>query len=153
MLIAAHYNRKAKKQLRLQLQQIQEVRANRPPSVRQAVASVESSFFASDDYAALQRRIASGQRLKDEEWADVEQRLKTVYPGFATQLRGLHQMSELEYRVCLLIKLRIAPKDIATVLARDMSTISTARSRLYKKVFGQKGGAKEWDDFILSMGT
>ena len=31
--------------------------------------------------------------------------------------------------------------------------ISTVRSRLYKKVFGQKGGAKEWDEFLLSIGA
>jgi hypothetical protein len=41
---------------------------------------------------------------------------------------------------------------MAVVLARDASTISTVRSRLYKKVFGRKGGAREWDDFILSIG-
>ena len=62
-------------------------------------------------------------------------------------------MSELEYQVCLLVKLRIVPSDIAAVLARDVSTISTVRSRLYKKVFGQKGGAKEWDEFLLSIGA
>jgi hypothetical protein len=62
-------------------------------------------------------------------------------------------MSELEYQVCLLIKLRIAPSDIADVLARDASTISTVRSRLYNKVFGQKGGAREWDSFIMSIGA
>jgi DNA-binding CsgD family transcriptional regulator len=60
-------------------------------------------------------------------------------------------MSELEYQVCILVKLRIAPKDIAAVLARDVSTISTVRSRLYQKVFSKKGGAKEWDEFILSI--
>jgi hypothetical protein len=27
------------------------------------------------------------------------------------------------------------------------------RSRLYKKVFGHKGGAKDWDDFVLSIGA
>ena len=83
----------------------------------------------------------------------LEQMLKTVYPGFCSQLRGLHTMSSLEFQTCLLIKLRIAPKDIANVLTRDMSTISTVRSRLYKKVFDKKGGAKEWDDFIMSIGT
>lgn len=144
-------NRRAKKQLQLQLQQIQEVQENRPQAVRQVVATVESHFFASDEYAALQKRMADGQRLKEQDWQQVEQHLKTVYPGFTSQLRSLHAMSELEYQTCLLIKLRIAPKDIAAVLARDVSTISTVRSRLYKKVFGRKGGAKEWDDFILSI--
>lgn len=155
LLIAriAMQNRRARRQLQLQLQQIQEVQRERPLSVRQAIESVESAFFASDDYEMLQRRMATGQRLKDDEWQHVETLLRKVYPGFGSQLRGLHAMSELEYQVCMLIKLRIAPKDIAAVLARDMSTISTVRSRLYKKVFGRKGGTKEWDDFVLSIGV
>ena len=146
-------NRRQRRQLQLQLQQIQEVQENRPQAVRQIVATVESNFFASDEYAALQKRIASGQYMKEQDWQQVEQHLKTIYPGFTSQLRSLYPMSEQEYHTCLLIKLRIAPKDIAAVLARDVSTISTIRNRLYKKVFGKKGGAKEWDDFILSIGA
>lgn len=145
--------RKAMRQLQLQLHQIQEVQENRPQAVRQAAKSVEDTFFASDDYAALQKRMTNGQVMKEEEWQQVERYLKTIYPGFTTQLRSLYPMSELEYQTCLLIKLRIAPKDIANILSRDVSTISTVRSRLYKKVFGHKGGTKEWDDFILSIGT
>lgn len=146
-------NRKARRRLQLQLQQIQEVQEKRPQAVRQAIESVEENYFASDEYQTLQRRIATGQRLKDEDWLNVENQIKKVYPGYSSQLRGLHTMSELEYQVCLLIKLRIAPSDIAAVLARDVSTISTVRSRLYKKVFDRKGGAKEWDEFILSIGA
>lgn len=142
-----------RRQMRLQLQQIQEVQDHRPQAVRQIVASVENNFFASDEYVALQRRMASGQLMKEQDWLQVEQYLKTVYPGFTSQLRNLYPMSELEYHTCLLIKLRITPTDIAAVLARDVSTISTMRNRLHKKVLGPNGGAKEWDDFILSIGT
>ena len=145
-------NRRAKQRLQLQLQQIQEVRQRRQPTVRQAIETVETAFFASDDYDQLQRRITNGQRLKEADWQEIEGNVRKVYPGFISQLRGLYTMSELEYQVCLLIKLRIAPSDIAAVLARDVSTISTVRSRLYKKVFGQKGGSREWDEFILSIG-
>lgn len=144
-------NRRAKRQLQLQLRQIQEVQENRPSTVRKAVETVEKTFFVSDEYATFYRRITNGQRLKEEDWQQAEQLLKMVYPGFCSQLRGIYPMSELEFQSCLLIKLRIAPKDIATVLMRDMSTISTVRSRLYKKVFGKKGGARDWDEFILSM--
>lgn len=144
-------NRRAKRQLQLQLRQIQEVQENRPSTVRKAVETVEKTFFVSDEYATFYRRITNGQRLKEEDWQQAEQLLKMVYPGFCSQLRGIYPMSELEFQSCLLIKLRIAPKDIATVLMRDISTISTVRSRLYKKVFGKKGGARDWDEFILSM--
>lgn len=146
-------NRKQRCRLQLQLQQIQEVKEERPLSVKQAIESVETTYFSSDEYQTLQRRIATGQRLKDDDWSDIENQIKKVYPGFSSQLRGLYTLSELEYQVCLLIKLRIAPSDIAAILARDASTISTVRSRLYQKVFGKKGGTKEWDDFILSIGT
>ena len=150
--IAIDY-RKEKRRLQLQLQQIQEVQQERPNVVRQAIESVETAYFASDEYQSLQRRIATGEILKDNDWLTIEIQIKKLYPGFSSQLRNLHAMSELEYQVCLLIKLRIAPSDMAVVLARDASTISTVRSRLYKKVFGQKGGAKEWDEFILSIGA
>jgi len=149
----AIYNRKAKRTLQLQLQQIQEIQEERPQAVRKAIESVETAFFASDEYQALQHHIATGRKLREENWSEIENMLRKVYPGFASQLRGLYAMSELEYQVCLLIKLRISPSDMAAVLARDASTISTVRSRLYKKVFGKKGGTKEWDEFILSIGA
>jgi hypothetical protein len=129
------------------------VKQERPQVVKQAIESVEASYFASDEYQALQRRIATGDILKDDDWHKIESQVRKIYPGFSSQLRNLHAMSELEYQVCLLIKLRVAPSDMAIVLARDASTISTVRSRLYKKVFDRKGGAREWDEFILSIGA
>lgn len=145
--------RRRRRQMQLQLQQIRDVQQNRAPSVRQAAKSVEDTFFASDEYAALVRRMATGLLLKDADWQQVEHSLMTVYPGFTTQLQSLYPMSDVEYRTCLLVKLRIPTKDIAAVLAREANTISSLRKRLYKKVFDREGGAKEWDDFILSMGT
>lgn len=146
-------NRRAKRRLQLQLQQIQEMHEDRPQPVRLAIEKVESTLFSSDEYHNLHRRITSLQRLKEDDWNEIEAQLKKAYPGFCSQLRNLHVMSELEYQTCLLIKLRIAPTDIASVLNRDVSTISTVRSRLYKKVFGKKGGAREWDEFVLSIGA
>ena len=150
--IAIDY-RKEKRRLQLQLQQIHEVQQERPKAVRQAIESVDAAYFASDEYLSLQRRIATGETLKDDDWNNIKSQIKKIYPGFSSQLRNLYAMSELEYQVCLLIKLRVAPSDMAVVLARDASTISTVRSRLYKKVFSQKGGAREWDEFILSIGA
>lgn len=146
-------NHRSKRRLQLQLKQIQEEHDTRPQPVRQAMMEVEEAFFASEQYAELRRLTANGRHITAEDWDEMERQLKQVYPGFTSQLRGLRPLSELEYQVCLLIKLRIAPKDMANVLCRDVSTISTVRSRLYQKVFGRKGGAKEWDDFIQSIGT
>lgn len=146
-------NRRLMHRLQQQFRQLQQNYEQRPHLLKQVAESLENNFFTSDDYLGLQRRIATGKHLKGDEWNGVEALIRQVYPTFLNQLRALYPMSELEHQVCLLVKLRIAPSDIAAVLLRDVSTISSVRSRLYKKVFGQKGGAKEWDEFLHSIGT
>lgn len=140
-----------KQHIEQQLIQINEENQLRPQPVRQAIAEVENNFFHSDFYISLRRRITAGERLKEEDWNEVEQQLKSVWPGFSNRLLGLCQMSEVEFRVCLLTKLHVSPSEMATLLSKDASTISTVRSRLYKKVFQHKGSSKDWDNFILSM--
>ena len=53
--------------------------------------------------------------------------------------------------VYLRIKVRMQPKDIATLTAHSKESVASTRSRLYHKVFGKKGSTKDWDDFILSI--
>ncbi len=135
------------------LREIEEEIALRPQPVRMALKEVERSFFVSDYYRKLHRSITEGQRLKAEDWQEIEHQLDAVYPSFTNHLLSLYSMSELEFQTSLLIKLRISPSDIANVLARDISTISSTRSRLYQKVFHKKGSSKQWDDFVLSIGS
>lgn len=89
--------------------------------------------------------------MKSSEWKELEQKLKAVYPRFISSLYGLYNLSPTEYEVCLLTKIRSTPKEMADVLCKDKSTISSIRKRLYKKVFGKDGSGKEWDEFILSL--
>ncbi len=140
-----------KQELEQKLSDIAEERQLRPALVENALKEVEQSFFQSDYYQALHQRILTGRNLPPADWVELEQRLKAVYPGFSSTLRSLHRLSETEYRVCLLIKLKISPNEMALLLNRSQSAISTIRSRLYQKVFGQKGGSKDWDAFILSL--
>lgn len=135
------------------LKEIEQERELRPQPVRMALKAVEQEFLESNYYRSIHRSIAEGKRLKAVDWEELERRLNVVYPSFTNHLFSLYPMSELEYQVSLLIKLRISPSDMANVLARDISTISSTRSRLYQKVFHKKGSSKEWDDFVLSIGS
>lgn len=140
-----------KKRIEQQLRQINEEREQRPQPVRQAMAEVEEQFLSSDFYLSLRRRITAGEHLKPQDWKEVEQQIRPVWPGFTNRLLGLCHMSELEYRVCLLIKLRVSPSEMAVTLSKDTSSISSIRSRLCQKVFQRKGSSKEWDSFVLSL--
>ena len=140
-----------KRAVERQLAQISEEQAMRPPVVTDAFKQVEEDFFRSDYYTRLHRRVTEGEVLREADWQEMEQEIRPVYPDFVRRLSGLCKMSNVEQHVCLLIKLRFSPTEMAAVLCKDISTISTIRSRLYKKVFNRKGGAKDWDNFILSL--
>ena len=118
--------------------------------VADARAEVAADFFNSDYYVSLRQRIQDAGWLSTDEWQKMEEALRPVYPDFATTLRSF-RLSDVEYQVSLLLKLRIPLKDISTVMYKDATTISSIRSRLYKKVFQKKGGSRDWDDFIATL--
>ena len=89
--------------------------------------------------------------MAEGDWSDLAESVNSVYTGFSEKLYSLYNMSTQDYRVSMLIKVRIQPKDIATLTAHSKESIASTRSRLYQKVFGKKGSTKDWDDFILSI--
>lgn len=140
-----------KKRVEQTLRQIEQERQTLPEPVREAMHSVEDEFHNSSFYIALHKRLAAGDRLSDDDWTTIEDRLRSVYPHFSSTLFSLVSMSEVEYRVCLLLKLNATPTEIASVLCRDKSSISTVRSRLYQKVFDKKGSSRDWDEFVRTL--
>ena len=147
----AHTVRLRNKRTEQQLAQISEEQSLRPQPIRNAMKEVEDAFLSSDYYIALRKRIADGERIRPADWEELEQHVRHTYPGFTNRLFNLCAMSPTEYQVCLLVKLRIPPTEIAAVLIKDTSTISSIRSRLYQKVFQRKGSSREWDSFILTL--
>ncbi len=140
-----------KRQIERQLQHIKEEQELRPQSVAKALQEVENEFLASEYFISLKNRIAEGKVMSSKEWAELEYKMKTVYPAFIRNLSELCQMSEVEWRVCILVKLRFTPSEIAGTIAKDATTVSSIRRRLYTKIFGKRGGSKDWDNFILSL--
>ena len=108
-------------------------------------------IFSSPVYIRLQDQLDRGESMSNEEQSQLDKVINSVYTGFTSQLYGLYRMTSQEYAVCLLIKARFAPKDIATLTAHSKESVASTRSRLFHKVFQRKGTTKEWDDFVLSL--
>ncbi len=140
-----------KKHIERHLSQIKEELSLRPQQVAQAMQDVMDEFFVSDYYLLLKQKTSKGKVLTLQEWGELEKHVKTVFPNFTHHLYTLSQLSITEWRVCLLIKLRFTPTEVAETLSKELSTISSIRSRLYKKVFDKSGSSKDWDDFIHSL--
>jgi len=111
----------------------------------------ETVIFASEVYHRVQESLKRGDSLAHQEWAELAKLVDSIYTGFTEKLYSLYRMTEQEYHVSLLIKVRIQPKDIALLTAHSKESVASTRSRLFSKVFGRKGSSKEWDDFVLSL--
>lgn len=72
-------------------------------------------------------------------------------PLFEKSLRELTSLSEIEWRVCMLIKLGFLPSQIAFLTNKSAEGVSSIRRRLYYKVFQKKGRPTDWDDFIKTL--
>ena len=109
------------------------------------------TLFASPIYQRIKQYLDEGRSMQAADWMELTEVVDGTYTGFSDKLYSLYRMSDQDYRVSLLIKIRMQPKDIATLTAHSKESIASTRSRLYLKVFGKKGTTKDWDDFILSI--
>ena len=111
----------------------------------------EGDIFSSDIYLKIQQLLNDGRPMSDEDWQQLAVMVDSIYTDFTDKLYSLYKMSANDYHVCLLIKVRISPKDIALLTSHSKESVATTRSRLYQKIFGKKGSTKDWDDFVLSL--
>jgi regulator of replication initiation timing len=114
-------------------------------------SKADSIIFSSPIYIRLQEMVGSGQSMSGEDLSQLDKLVNSVYTDFTGKLFSLYKMTSQEYAVSLLVKVRFAPKDIATLTAHSKESVASTRSRLYAKIFGQKGSTKDWDDFVLSL--
>ena len=110
-----------------------------------------SMVFSSPAYLRIKEYLNEGRNMNQSDWMELAEVVDNAYSGFSEKLFSLYHMSEQDYHVTLLIKVRFQPKDIATLTAHSKESVASTRSRLYYKVFGKKGSTKDWDDFVLSI--
>ena len=111
----------------------------------------ESVVTESDVYRRMNELAGQGRTMGTADWQQLEELVNRVYTNFTARLLSLYPMSPQDFRVTLLTKVHILPKDIATLTAHSKESVASTRSRLYQKVFGRKGSSKDWDDFVLSL--
>ncbi len=108
----------------------------------------------SDIYRHIRRMLNSpdkNKRMTDEEWNRLKVSVNISYPGFDEKLSDLCKMSMPDYRICLLLKTGIQLKDISKLACLSPSGVTSVRSKLYQRAFGEKKSAEEWDKIILSL--
>ncbi len=89
--------------------------------------------------------------IEEKHWLQLQHTIEQICPNFHAAVNMHQQLSETEYRICMLIKLGLTPSDIDIILNKEYTFASTIRKRLCKKVLQTDGNAAELDKFIASL--
>ena len=89
--------------------------------------------------------------MSEEQWSLLQAMINQTYMGFTQRLLDIYPMSEIELKVCMLIKIGIPIKQIPLIIVRSKQTVSSIRRRLYHKVFKKDESPEAWDSFINSL--
>ena len=92
-----------------------------------------------------------GAQITAEDWKHLREELDRVYDLTNRLCAFCPNLSELEWRVCCLVKIRVKVRDMAAILNRSVSGISSVRGRLYTKITGEGNSPDKLDMFILDL--
>ncbi|MGI6222772.1 MAG: tetratricopeptide repeat protein [Prevotella sp.] len=94
---------------------------------------------------------AKGQRVDDSYWQQLNVLFDERLPHFLPTINARNGLTQREQAVCELIRLRFIPSEIAVLLLTTPQVISNLRAHLLQKIFGEKGGAKQFDERIRAI--
>lgn len=114
-------------------------------------ALAEIAFRQSDIYCKFHDAAKSHTDVESKDWEILRTELDHCYKDFTTRLRAIYPISDIEMKICLLLKIKIHVTDIASLVGRSKSTIVSARRNLYEKTHGEKGKPEQWDNLILAL--
>ena len=115
---------------------------------------VPAIILESEPYAKFKKAVDTQMSIKPDEndWLLLDEAVNRAHPGFKKNLYELYsKLSEQEYNVCMLVKCKFSPSEIATLTYRSKTSIASTRSRLCTKFFCCDGVASDCDKFILSL--
>ena len=123
--------------LRAQKEQIQ--RMNRKAEAdKQEQELAETVFRQSDVYNKFHLAAKGGDApITSSDWEALRVETDQCYKKFSSRLRSLYPVSNMELRICLLLKIGISTTGIALLCGRTKSAIVSARKRLYEKTHQQ----------------
>ena len=107
-------------------------------------------------YLTIKKKISEHQdkneNITEKEWDRLDHEVNSIFNEFYKRVHNLiPEISQHEYKVCLLLKIGTRPTDIARLTNRSKEAINSTRRRLYEKAFGRKGRPADWDDIINSL--
>lgn len=98
------------------------------------------------------KKTAPYKIMSETIWFRFKEEVDIIYETFENKLRILYpSISEMEIKVCYFLKAKFSVSEIAMLLGRQKSSITSCRKRLYEKIKGQPGSAEALDRIIDNL--
>ena len=98
----------------------------------------------------FQKLKARKEYLSKSEWTELYSTAEKYFPALCN-IKTNPKVSVSEYQICVLTKLGLRINDIIYLTQISASNISNMRSRMLSKLFGEEGGAKDFDIRIKNL--
>ena len=86
--------------------------------------------------------------LTEKDWDVLQTEIDNTYMDFTNHLYALFPLSNIELKICLLLKCGISVSKIASLIGRSKSAVTSARKKLYEKINNKKGTPDMFDKII-----
>lgn len=98
------------------------------------------------------RQLCHGnQKPSVDDWHDLRDMMNKELPNFYQTVNARTALQLDEYDICVLVRLRFKPKEIAFLANINSGYVSVIRKRLLLKVFGETGSASDFDREIQKI--
>ena len=112
--------------------------------------SSETRMQKSTIYSGLCKLAAKGVELTDDQWQQVYMMVIDTLPNFYKLIsEKKYELSENEFKTCILIRLHFNPKTVANMVGLSPSSITKIRINMMEKLFGEGGKSKELDERLM----
>lgn len=114
-------------------------------------ALAEIAFHQSEIYSKFIDAANNDKMANAQDWEVLRIEINRYYKDFTARLQAIYPVSDIEMKICLLLKIGINVTGIATLTGRSKSAIVSARKKLYEKTHGETGKPEQWDKIIQSL--
>lgn len=111
----------------------------------------EIALRQNDIYNKFHDAANGNGTIGSKDWEILNTVVDHYYKNFTACLRSIYPVSEMEKKICLLLKIEINVTGIALLTGRSKSAIVSARKKLYEKTHGEVGKPEQWDAFIQKL--
>ena len=88
----------------------------------------------------LRKMAGKGITISVSEWDDFEETIKKLMSEFYAKIESTkYQLTDQEFKVCLLVRLRFSSTDISNLLGISQQRVTNIKSCINMKLFHQKG--------------